>query len=176
MEKVLFTEEQRNTQWWLWLLLAAAFLAVLIPFSIGIYQQLVLGEPWGDQPASDTGLVLTGLFSNLVMLGVLLLVRFSRLNTKITTQSIYVQYWPLMRKWKKITPAEIGSYELRTYRAKREYGGHGIRRRLRSGRAYTIMGNMGLQLYLKNEKKILIGTQRKQAIEYAMRKLMEGEE
>lgn len=176
MEKVLFTEEQRYTQWWLWLLLSAALLSVVVPFGIGISQQLGHGQPWGNEPISDAGLLFSGIFSTAIMLGAILLVRLSRLKTKITTEGIYVSYYPLMRKWKMIAASDVERYELRSYRAKREYGGHGLRRRRRAGRAYTIAGNLGLQLYLKDGTKILIGTQRKQALEYAMRKLMEGEE
>ncbi len=176
MEKVLFTEEQRYTQWWIWFLLSAALLAVVVPFGIGIRQQLGEGQPWGNEPMSNAGLIFTGVFSTAIMLGAILLVRISRLKTKITDQGIYVAYYPLMRKWKIIGATEIDRYELRSYRAKREYGGYGLRKRRRAGRAYTIAGNIGLQLYLKDGTKILIGTQRKQALEYAMRKLMEGEE
>ena len=39
-------------------------------------------------------------------------------------------------------------------------------------RHITVSGKIGLQLYLKNGAKLLIGTQKKQAIEYAMEKLM----
>jgi len=64
---------------------------------------------------------------------------------------------------------------MRTFRAKREYGGYGIKWRRRSGRALIISGNTGLQLYFKNGKKLLIGTQQKQGIEYAMKKFMQIE-
>jgi len=41
------------------------------------------------------------------------------------------------------------------------------------GIAYNVKGNMGLQLYLKNGAKILIGTQKPAGVERAMKKLME---
>ncbi len=41
--------------------------------------------------------------------------------------------------------------------------------------AYTIAGNIGLQLYMADGKKFLLGKQNKQAIEYAMKKMMKGE-
>jgi hypothetical protein len=40
------------------------------------------------------------------------------------------------------------------------------------GRAYNISGNIGLQLYLNNNKKVLFGTQRQQAILHAMDTVM----
>ena len=75
----------------------------------------------------------------------------------------------------------IEKYEVRKYNAFREYGGYGIKgrkpgRRFRGkGYAYNISGNTGLQLYLKDGKKVLIGTQRGEAIKYAMDKMMKGE-
>jgi len=172
MEKVLFTEEQRYTQWWLWLILVLTLLAVLIPISIGIYQQEVLRQPFGDDPVSTSGLVITGLLSVLVVAVVMVLVHKSRLKTKVTSEALYVCFPPFVNKWKRISPSEIEGFEIRTFRPKREFGGHGIRRRRRSGYAYSIAGNVGLQLRFKSGKKFLIGTQRKQAIESAMMKMM----
>jgi len=176
MDKILFSEEQRFTQWWLWLIMLLALSAVVVPFAIGIHSQVVLDEPYGDNPMSTEGLIATGVSSVLLMFFIFLVIARVRLKTKITAEGLYMAFSPLKKKWKKITPGEIANYEIRSYRAKREYGGYGMRRRRRSGQAYTISGNIGLQLYLQNGKKILIGTQKKQAIEYAMRKLMEGEE
>lgn len=175
MEKVLFSEEQRFTQWWIKLLGLASLLTVLIPISIGIYKQAVLGEPFGDKSASLEELTVTGIVSVVVAIFVFVVIFTSQLKTKITTDAFYVIYLPFRRKWKKITPKQIVKYEIRTYRAKREYGGHGIKTRRKYGSAYTISGNVGIQFYLDDGKKLLIGTQKKQAIEYAMRKLMEGE-
>ncbi|WP_340113902.1 hypothetical protein [Maribellus mangrovi] len=172
MEKVLFTEEQRSRKWWLWIFFTAAILSVLIPMGIETKQ----GESFGVEPLNDIEPSLPGILFTVVMIGVMVIFMISRLKTKITTKAVWVSFWPIMRKWKKISAEEIGSYEIRTFRPKREYGGHGIKRRRRAGSAYTIAGNLGLQLHLKDDKKILIGTQKKQAIEYAMRKLMEGEE
>jgi len=176
MEKVLFSEEQRFNQWWHRLIMLASLAAVLIPFGIGIYSQVVLDKPFGDDPMSTEGLTATGIGSGLIM-GIIAVMMFvARLNTKVTDEALWVAFPPFFRKWKKILPDEIDRYEIRTYRAKREYGGHGNKRRRRSGRSCTVSGNIGLQLYFKNGKKLLIGTQKKQALEYAMRKLMEGEE
>ena len=176
MEKILFSEEQRFTQWWRWLILLMGLSAVVVPFAIGIYSQVVLDKPYGDNPMSTEGLIVTGVSSVLLMFFIFLVMARVRLKTKITAEGLYIAFSPLMKKWKKITPDEIANYEIRTYRAKREFGGYGLRRRRRSGQAYIISGNVGLQLYLKNGKKLLIGTEKKQAIEHAMRKLLEGEE
>ena len=57
MQKTYFKEEQGFTQPWLWLLLILSMGAMLVPMFIGLYTQLVLGKPWGNQPLSDTALL-----------------------------------------------------------------------------------------------------------------------
>ena len=175
MGKILFHEEQRYNQWWLWLILIITLLSVVIPFSYGIYSQVVLGKPFGDKPTSTEGLIVTGIFTALLMLFILFIVAKMRLKTKITADGIFYCYPPLIRKWKRISPVEIETYEIRTFRAIHEFNGYGIKKRRKYGTAYIIAGNTGLQIYLKNGKKILIGTQKKQAIGYAMGKMMEQE-
>jgi hypothetical protein len=50
--KIHFHEEQRFTQWWLWVMLIGI---CLIPV-VGIYQQIFRGIPFGDKPMPDAGL------------------------------------------------------------------------------------------------------------------------
>jgi len=175
MEKVLFKEEQRFTQWWLKLIMVLILLSVLIPFSYGVYSQEVLDKPFGDNPMSTAGLIVTGITSLLILGGIVVLLFVARLKTRITNEGLSVSFPPFINKWKKYNPNEIENYEVRTFKAKREYGGYGIKRRRKYGQSFTISGNTGLQLYFKNEKKLLIGTKKKQAIEYAMGKLMDEE-
>ncbi len=64
-------------------------------------------------------------------------------------------------KWEDISKAYI-----REYKPVAEYGGWGVRGFFSSsGRAYNVSGNVGLQVELKNGKKILIGTQKQETIE-----------
>jgi len=175
MEKVLYKEEQRFSQWWLWLIMVLTLLSVLIPFSYGVYSQEVLDEPFGDNPMSTAGLIVTGITSLLILGGIAILFFVARLKTRITNEGLFVSFPPLINKWKKYDPNEIENYKLRTFKAKREYGGYGIKRSRKYGQSYTVSGSIGLQLYLNNGKKLLIGTQKKQAIEHAMGKLMDEE-
>ena len=147
-------------------------MVAIIPFANGIYTQEVLGKPYGDRPMSTAGLIVMGSFS-LVIMGIVFFVLLrTSLKTKITNEAIFVAYPPLLNKWKKFVPEEIQKYEVRTYKANWEYGGHGMKSRRKYGQSYTVSGNVGLQLYFKNGKRLLIGTQRKQAITHAMEKLM----
>jgi len=172
MEKVLFKEEQKFNQWWLWLLMIITFLSVVVPFGYAIYSQEVLDKPFGDNPMSTEGIINVGAFSLLLVGLIVLLFYIFKLKTKITNEAFYISFPPLINKWKKFVPDEIAKFEVRKYNAIKEYGGYGMKYSRRHGRCYNISGNLGLQLYLKNGKKLLIGTQRKQAISYAMDKLM----
>ncbi|MCA9870553.1 MAG: hypothetical protein KC487_09290, partial [Anaerolineae bacterium] len=53
-QPVLFREEQRFRQSWIWLLIL--FVAGLQWW--GFIQQIIFGQPWGDNPAPDWMMIL----------------------------------------------------------------------------------------------------------------------
>jgi len=167
MEKILFKEEQRFRQWWMWLILGSALLTIVIPLASEFSVQ-----SWDTSSEDFSRLILLGSVAVLFIVAVLIVLLLSRLQTKITYNGIFITFPPLKRKSHKVKIQEIEWFEIRTYKAGREFGGYGFRSRRTSGQAYTVSGNIGLQLYFKNGKKLLIGTQKKQAIEFAMCKIM----
>ena len=175
MEKILFQEEQKNDQRWMIIVLLISMFAAITPFAYGIYSQEVLKVPFGDKPVSTGTLTAIGLGVVAVIAAANYLIIKMTLKVKVTSDALWVSFPPLLRRWRKITPPMIERYEFRTYNAHREFGGHGIKRRSRKGSAFTVSGKEGLQLYFTNGKKLLIGTQRKQAFEFALKKLMETE-
>jgi hypothetical protein len=174
VEKVLFAEEQRFTQKWLWLLIIGATLIAVIPTIYGIYSQEILGKAWGNNPTETGTLYLILILELVLMGGVMLLIYKMRLKVEIKSDGFWFSLTPLARKWRCIKKEEIAGFEVRTYRPVAEYGGWGIKGSSRN-KAYNISGNVGLQLVLKNGRKVLFGTQESQAIEYAMRKMMNSE-
>ena len=94
------------------------------------------------------------------------------LKTKIYTNKIIISYSSIKMKQLIVERNEIHSYRIGTYRAYRNYFGYGEKNNAVQGKAFTVSGKYGLKLYLKDGAKILIGTQKKQAIKYAMEKLM----
>jgi hypothetical protein len=177
MEKILFKEEQRFNQWWIWLLLIFSFAVSVIPIWYGLFQQIHTGKPWGDNPASNTGLLIIAIFTTLLMTGILLIFKTTCFYIEIRESGIYFRFPPLARKWRIISKDEIERYTVGKYNPIGEYGGWGVRRSYgKYGRAYNVSGNFGLRLYLKNGKVLLLGTQRTQAISFAMQKMMSGKE
>ncbi len=175
--KLYFSEEQKFDQWWMKLLLFGATLAAIGPMYYGTLLQIGSGKPWGDEPMSNTGLIIMDIVTTLIMGAVIYLVFGSKLITTIREDGIYIKFKPLLYRDRFIPIGDIEKFEVRKYKPVREYGGWGVKHgRLRRGRAYNVKGNWGLQLWLKGNKKLLIGTQRTEAIKRAMNKMMNRNE
>lgn len=149
---ILFRERQRFTQWWIWLLL----LPVNALFAFGLYKQLILEHPFGDKPMSNEGLAIT--FGCTVLLSLLFL--YTRLDTEIRTDGIYVRFFPFHFKFKRYSWDQLSKIFVRKYHPLTEYGGWGLRLSIfGKGWAYNISGDQGLQLVFTDKRKLLIGTQ-----------------
>lgn len=110
-----------------------------------------------------------------IVFGIILWIfSISRLETTIDSTHIYYRFPPFVNNEKKLSSQDITELKVRTYRPIWEYGGWGYRLRLRSGRAMTVAGNKGLQLVLSNGKKLLIGTQKPEELNRAVKKLREN--
>lgn len=161
---VFFSEKQRFTQWWFWLIL----LSVNALFVYGIIQQVVLGHPFGDKPISNTGFLIVA--GGMIALSVMLFT--TQLRTNITVDGIDVRLFPFHFRTKHFNWSDIEKAYVRQYSPISEYGGWGLRYSLSgSGKAYNISGNMGLQLELKNGKKLLIGTKKAEELEAMLKQL-----
>jgi hypothetical protein len=148
----LFREEQRFRQPWLWVLVVASLLLVIATFLIGVVQQLVLGRPWGNNPMSDTGLVVTALLVTALCAGILILYGTMKLVVEVRQKTVHVKFRPFV-----------------TYHPIRDYGGWGIRFSLTGkGRAYNVSGNRGVLLTLSNGKRLMLGSQRAEELASAI--------
>lgn len=165
MLRIYFREVQRFNQFWIWLILAV----VVGIWLWGIIQQVLLGEPFGNNPVSDLGLFLIGF---IVLIPVVLIFSI-KMVTEIRKDGIYYKMAPLM-KFKHIKPDEIKSWMVRNYSPIREFGGWGIRFSMSNlgGKAINVKGRDGLQLELESGKRLLLGTQKPKDIEKAMTKMM----
>lgn len=147
----LFSEKQKFTQWWIWLIL----LGINGMFLYGIYKQIILKEVFGDNPMNDTGLLLMFLFTLVITLSFIIM----RLETNIDKEGIHVRLFPLHVNFKFFKWDEIEKAYIRKYNPVLEFGGWGLRFGFK-GMAYNVSGNKGLQLEFKNGNKLLIGTNR----------------
>jgi len=172
MNKVLFKEEQQFRQWWYIILILASIVPVMVMCVYTLYMQTIKNVQVGDSPPPNAVLIVI-----FIAMCISLWVTFSlKLEVWIDQDGIHYRFSPLIFKNKLISKAEIRRYEIRKYNAIFDYGGRGIRTGFghKWGKAYSVSGNIGLQLYLTNGKKVLFGTQRSQAIMYAMDEIMKA--
>lgn len=173
MPGLLFTETQKFDQPWIRMLLVMITFPLLVLFGFGIYKQIFCGIPFGSKPAPDAVLIILSIFVFMLVLGLNLLFLKLRLTVEITEEGLNYRFPPLIRHNRIIHREEIEEYAIRQYRPFSEYGGWGIRfGGKRNGDAYNVKGNTGLQLKLRNGKKILFGTGRSDALLAAMGRMM----
>ena len=158
--KIEFKESQKFTQWWLWLILTS----ILLLFVYGLYTQLYLGQAFGDNPMSDTGLI----FSSVAVTVLFLMFFFIKLKTTVNSEGIKMSFLPFKRKkvvWSEVKNACVLNYGF--------VGGWGVRLWTKYGTVYNIKGNKGLFVELKNGKKFLIGTQKEEELAKVIEFLMQ---
>jgi hypothetical protein len=148
-----FKETQRFTQWWLWLVLLGSWGSMVFALLM-------------DPPNSLVGQIAIGILA----ISLPTLFWQMRLTTRITIEGIYVRFIPFHFKEQFYSWESIESAQIRTYNPLLEYGGWGIKYGFNGqGKVYNVAGNQGLQLVFKSGDKLLIGTQKPQEIQAAVR-------
>jgi hypothetical protein len=148
----LYREVQHFRQPWLWLLIAVIFGVTVWSF----VQQIVLGRPFGQNPASDTVVMIIAFVFGLAF-PVLFLV--ANLTVEVRSDGLYYRFFPFHWSFHRISAETLAKYEVQTYRPIRDYGGWGIRYG-RGGKAYNVSGDRGVMLELSDGSRLLIGSQK----------------
>jgi hypothetical protein len=155
----VYHEEQRFRQWWVWLLVAAV--AALAWWTL--VQQIILGRPLGENPLPAWG---AWLVWALVGLGLPALFWSIRLAIEVTAGQVIIRYRPLARR--VIPLADIQEATVRTYNALVEYGGWGLKGWSRRNIAYNVSGCRGVQLVLRDGRRVMLGSQRPEELARAI--------
>jgi hypothetical protein len=171
MTKIYFNETQRFDQWWLKLLMTVILSISLVPIYYGTILQLTTGKQFGNHPLNNQSLVIMDIILTLIVGISVSFIFFLKLKTTITKTGITISFKPFVNN-KTINPSDIDRWEVKKYNPIKDYGGWGVRYGNKAkGTAYTVKGNIGLMLFLKNRRPVLIGTQRPDAIKRVMEKL-----
>lgn len=147
-----FNETQRFTQWWLWLIL------------VGVWSSMVYSIMTAP-PQTDSAVYVS------FGIGILLPLLFwqMKLTTRITTEGIYVRFFPFHFKEKFFAWDTLSASYVRTYSPLMEYGGWGIKYSFKgNGLVFNTAGNVGLQLNFKEGEAVLIGTQKGEEIKQVL--------
>jgi hypothetical protein len=183
-EEFVFCEKQRLKPY----IVIAIIIAVDIMFFYNTIRQIKYGIIWGNNPMSNTGLLIMCIF--LLLLTVWLL-SFS-MSTYMDKEGIRIKVmiFPFFSVYQFFSWDMISKAYVRKYNPIMEYGGWGIKiggfpfklfkptgsfvgnfKNRNKNIAYNISGNKGLQLELTDEKRILIGTRKPFEMEDILRKL-----
>ncbi|PZF71016.1 hypothetical protein [Taibaiella soli] len=160
----MFRETQKFRQPWLWLIIMFIALGLLWP----VYSHIITGAQPGKQPMP----MWVSIILIITTLGGILLMYSARMDVEIDEEGITFSFFPLVGK-KKMLWSQVENVYVREYNAILEYGGWGIRYSMgkRKGRALCVSGKMGIQIIGKDEKKLLLGTQKAQEASVILSKL-----
>jgi hypothetical protein len=136
----LYHEEQRFRQWWVWLLVVAV--AAIQWWAL--VQQIILGQPLGDNPLPD----------------------WAAWVLWVTADQVVIRYRPLTRR--SISLADIQQATARTYKPIAEYGGWGLKGWSSRNIAYNVSGHQGVQLVLRDGRRVMLGSQRAEELAQAI--------
>jgi hypothetical protein len=161
-EDIIFYEYQRLQNKWLTL----SLIPINLIFFYLTISQLLLNPHW------ENNLLMKAIFVILNIILILLSVNTLWINmiTVINKEGIlvHVKLCPFYTKCKSYSWDDISRAYVRRYLPFWEYGGYGIKFG-RKGVAYNMSGNIGMQLVLQNNKRVLIGTQKCQELLIALR-------
>ncbi len=164
---IIYREEQSFAAWLRWLVNITMALAVLL--SVFALDK----ELRGYNPPNTTELVIIILAGVGVPIAIAALFYFLKLETEVRADGLYIRFVPFHIHFKKFAVDDLSECYARRYKPIREYGGWGIRCGLSGrGRAYNVSGNKGVQLVFKGGRKLLIGSQKAEKLQGAIRSIM----
>ena len=144
----LFEENQRFTQWWLWVILLSFPIISVGPF---------------DENRINFYHVMIGI-------GIPLLFYTFQLRLKVNSEGLHYQFFPFHFKPHTIKIEDIEKYKVMEYSPLKEYGGWGIKYGFK-GKAYNVSGNKGVKIFLTNGLNIMFGSQKYNELAKALKRV-----
>jgi len=174
MKRLYFEESQllRQTRW-VWLVfLAIALILVVITSSLALSSD----ELSNEKSLSNSSILLTMLFSVASLAVAVFILLTMKLETRIDGDGIHYRFVPNKPRWNTISKTDIAKAEVRYNRNIFATGVIGYHRNVfRKMVAITISGNTHLWLSLKNNHTLMLGTQRPEEAERALKRLLSTE-
>ena len=144
--KYLFEENQKFTQWWLWVILLSFPIISFGPF---------------DENTININYVLIGFF-------IPFLFYLFELRLKVSAEGLHYQFFPFHLKSHIIKLEDIEKFKAMEYSPLKEYGGWGIKYGFK-GKAYNVSGNKGVKIFLNNGTNIMFGSQKNSELAKALK-------
>ena len=151
-EKPLFSEKQRFTQPLIWLITGAMWVLT----TYGFVLQVLLSTPWGNNPVPDWVVWLLWILSSTI----LSLFIAIRMEFQVFSDRFVYCFQPLHRRPRTIYFDDVYCWKVVKYSPLIDYGGWGLRFSFTEGYAFSVKGNWGVKIRLKNGHHMLIGSQK----------------
>lgn len=158
----LFSEKQYLRVWWLRILVSLLTVGTWVAFVVQIFYH----TPVGTDPAPDWGM-----YPLLLVMGIAFPWFFFTVHLRVTVTEdrLRLRYFPFVTKtW---THDDIAQATAVTFRPIREHGGWGIKYSIDGAWVYSAYGNTGVELLLRDGKKVIIGSQRSSELAQAILRL-----
>ena len=155
--QILFREVQEFRQTWLWLLLAFAGLASLLPAVMLIQtptQQETPLPAWCIPLIFSIQVINMGCFY------------YTRFETVLTTEGIYYRWTPWFRKYRFLPKASVKEVQTLKY----PYFKFGSHKRKGFGYVHHVNGNKGFRITLADNKMFYLGTQKINTVDSILNK------
>ena len=169
MESYFYKEIQRFKSFWIWVLLIVPMLIPIILFANELILYITNPGLINNDYESFREILIGGIVVFIACGGSILLFVSMKLEIYVKSDGLYYRFFPFNIKFKKINNDQLKNFEIRIYNPIKEYGGWGIKMTTKKkGWAYTMSGKIGLQLYLKDGRNILVGTQKPEILKSAL--------
>ena len=151
---VMFHEEQRFRQPWLWVVFAGgvALEAWLVTYLVA------------ERPAVAVIVGVVVIAATLVPFALLFA---AKLVTKVRPDGVHVRFSMFLRFSDHIRSEDVVSCRAVRYRPIRDYGGWGVRF-VADGKAYNVSGNRGVRLEFADGRHLLIGSRKPNDLAHAI--------
>ena len=170
MRRIYYEEEQhlRNNQW-LYVGMLVITMGALLPLIKGIQRQIVNGEPWGDKPMSDNGIIALTVFVFVICCLLTWLIVSMKLHVIIDAEGVHYKFFPNEPRWSTISKEEIIDFEVEKKKLL-SFGHH--RKWFVKTKSMNVNGTFQLSLFLRNGKKVQLGSRNPEGLRWAMKKLL----
>ncbi len=150
-----YCEIQRFSQTWLMKLIALVDVGMILFFLYIMYQQLVLGHPFGNHPMSNTGLIVSGFIVIAISVAIFVLLYSMALIIEVRDDGIYFKLKPFHSSYNRISWNEIKDIEVVNYGFFR----YGIGVHWGPGwKAYTLLGSSAIKIKRKEGSDIILSS------------------
>lgn len=177
MSRLIFSEQQSFRQTvWIWFIVVPVAFGTSLLMVYGFYQQIILGEPWGDKPMSDP--LLIGFTIGVIVIEALTIWIISslRVTIEITADEFRYRFFEHFTEWKTLTRDDIVSFTIDAYSLR---SGRGIGYRSQPFTKTTrmiIIPDQILTLKIKDGRTLMMSTGKKEEMERAMRRFTSNSE